>query len=33
MRPSIIAAWRDFMATAPERLCSLVEFSTIPDIG
>jgi len=27
---SIIAAWRDFMATAPERLCSLVEFSTIP---
>ncbi len=29
--PSIIAAWRDFMATAPEPLCSLVEFSTIPD--
>jgi FAD/FMN-containing dehydrogenase len=29
--PSIIAAWRDFMATAPDRLCSLVEFSTIPD--
>ena len=28
--PSIIAAWRDFMATAPEQLCSLVEFSTIP---
>ena len=28
--PSVIAAWRDFMATAPERLCSLVEFSTIP---
>jgi FAD/FMN-containing dehydrogenase len=28
---SIIAAWRDFMATAPDRLCSLVEFSTIPD--
>ena len=27
---SIIAAWRDFMATAPDRLCSLVEFSTIP---
>ena len=29
--PSIIAAWRDLMATAPERLCSLIEFSTIPD--
>ncbi|MGA9014744.1 MAG: BBE domain-containing protein, partial [Acetobacteraceae bacterium] len=29
--PSIIAAWRDFMATAPERLCSLIEFSTVPD--
>jgi FAD/FMN-containing dehydrogenase len=29
--PAIIAAWRDFMATAPERFCSLVEFSTIPD--
>lgn len=28
---AVIAAWRDFMATAPERLCSLVEFSTIPD--
>jgi FAD/FMN-containing dehydrogenase len=28
---AIIAAWRDFMATAPEQLCSLVEFSTIPD--
>ncbi len=27
----VIAAWRDFMATAPERFCSLVEFSTIPD--
>jgi FAD/FMN-containing dehydrogenase len=27
----IIAAWRDFMATAPEQLSSLVEFSTIPD--
>jgi FAD/FMN-containing dehydrogenase len=26
----VIAAWRDFMATAPERFCSLVEFSTIP---
>ena len=29
--PAIIAAWRDFMATAPEQLCSVVEFSTIPD--
>ena len=27
----VIAAWRDFMATAPERFCSLVEFSSIPD--
>jgi len=27
----VIAAWRDFMATAPDRFCSLVEFSTIPD--
>ncbi len=26
----VIAAWRDFMAGAPERLSSLVEFSTIP---
>jgi FAD/FMN-containing dehydrogenase len=28
---AVIAAWRDFMATAPEKLCSLIEFSTIPD--
>jgi FAD/FMN-containing dehydrogenase len=28
----VIAAWRDFVATAPERLSgSLVEFSTLPD--
>jgi FAD/FMN-containing dehydrogenase len=27
---AIISAWRDFMVTAPEQLCSLVEFSTIP---
>jgi FAD/FMN-containing dehydrogenase len=27
----IIPLWRDFMATAPERLSSLVEFSTVPD--
>ena len=26
----IIPLWRDFMATAPERLSGLVEFSTIP---
>lgn len=26
----VIGAWRDFMTTAPERFCSLVEFSTIP---
>jgi FAD/FMN-containing dehydrogenase len=27
----IMPLWRDFMAAAPERLSSLVEFSTIPD--
>lgn len=27
----IMPMWRDFMATAPERLSGLVEFSTVPD--
>jgi FAD/FMN-containing dehydrogenase len=27
----IIPQWRDFMATAPERLSGLAEFSTVPD--
>jgi FAD/FMN-containing dehydrogenase len=27
----VIAAWRDFMATAPEQISSLLEFSTLPD--
>ena len=27
----IMPLWRDFMATAPDRLSGLVEFSTIPD--
>ncbi len=27
----VIAAWRDFAATAPEALSSIVEFSTLPD--
>jgi FAD/FMN-containing dehydrogenase len=27
----IIPLWRDFMATAPEQLSGLVEFSTVPD--
>jgi FAD/FMN-containing dehydrogenase len=27
----VIAAWRDFMGTAPEQIGSLVEFSTLPD--
>jgi hypothetical protein len=27
----LLAAWRDFMVTAPKQLSSLAEFSTIPD--